>query len=137
MLSGKYWNQSANAECANSDESEGITLESLGGVFIATLFGLALALITLVIEIIYYRHRDVGDDDAKNVTMVMPSDGGNKTPPPSYDANITNRIRFRQRDNDEVTMGDRFVPASESSQQRVSYNSIFSRRPIHSPVLID
>jgi ionotropic glutamate receptor len=39
-LTAKYWNSSLKGDCANSDDSEGISLESLGGVFIATIFGL-------------------------------------------------------------------------------------------------
>ncbi|KAG5868014.1 hypothetical protein JTB14_037907 [Gonioctena quinquepunctata] len=54
-LQAKYWNHSAKGDCPNTDDNEGITLESLGGVFIATLFGLALAMITLVGEVLYYR----------------------------------------------------------------------------------
>lgn len=30
MLASKYWNQSQKAQCLNSDDNEGITLESLG-----------------------------------------------------------------------------------------------------------
>ncbi|XP_014484092.1 PREDICTED: glutamate receptor ionotropic, kainate 2 isoform X2 [Dinoponera quadriceps] len=56
-LASKYWNQTLKAQCPNSDDNEGITLESLGGVFIATLFGLGLAMITLAGEVIYYRKR--------------------------------------------------------------------------------
>ncbi|XP_017892674.1 ionotropic receptor 25a [Ceratina calcarata] len=56
-LAAKYWNQTLRAQCVNSDDNEGITLESLGGVFIATLFGLALAMVTLAGEVIYYRKR--------------------------------------------------------------------------------
>ncbi|EFN81309.1 Glutamate receptor, ionotropic kainate 5 [Harpegnathos saltator] len=58
-LASKYWNQTLKAQCPNSDDNEGITLESLGGVFIATLFGLGLAMITLAGEVIYYRKRAV------------------------------------------------------------------------------
>lgn len=58
MLASKYWNQTQKAQCLNSDDNEGITLESLGGVFIATLFGLALAMITLAGEVFYYRKRN-------------------------------------------------------------------------------
>nr|APZ81411.1 ionotropic receptor 8a [Adelphocoris lineolatus] len=54
-LSGKYWNSTMKGKCDSSDEDEGITLESLGGVFIATLFGLVLAMLTLGIEIVYER----------------------------------------------------------------------------------
>lgn len=45
------------------NENEGITLESLGGVFIATLFGLALAMITLGIEVLYHRRKNNLDGD--------------------------------------------------------------------------
>lgn len=37
-LKAKYWNTSAL--CREDDDSEGITLESLGGIFIATIVGL-------------------------------------------------------------------------------------------------
>ncbi|XP_032670681.1 ionotropic receptor 25a [Odontomachus brunneus] len=60
-LASKYWNQTLKAQCPNSDDNEGITLESLGGVFIATLFGLGLAMITLAGEVIYYRKRSLKD----------------------------------------------------------------------------
>ncbi|CAD1477130.1 unnamed protein product [Heterotrigona itama] len=60
-LASKYWNQTLKAQCLNSDDNEGITLESLGGVFIATLFGLALAMITLAGEVFYYRKRNTQD----------------------------------------------------------------------------
>lgn len=39
-LTAKYWNSSVKGSCIRNDDSEGITLESLGGVFIATLVGL-------------------------------------------------------------------------------------------------
>ncbi|OAD59386.1 Glutamate receptor, ionotropic kainate 2, partial [Eufriesea mexicana] len=61
LLASKYWNQTLKAQCVNSDDNEGITLESLGGVFIATLFGLALAMITLAGELFYYRKRNNQD----------------------------------------------------------------------------
>jgi ionotropic glutamate receptor len=57
-LTAKYWNHSVRGDCSDTDEEEGITLESLGGVFIATLFGLALAMITLAGEVIYYKKKD-------------------------------------------------------------------------------
>lgn len=40
-LTAKYWNNSIKGACIRHDDSEGITLESLGGVFIATLVGLS------------------------------------------------------------------------------------------------
>ena len=56
-LQAKYWNHSNQGDCDQSDDNEGITLESLGGVFIATLFGLALAMITLAAEVFYYKRK--------------------------------------------------------------------------------
>ncbi|VVC37864.1 Ionotropic glutamate receptor, L-glutamate and glycine-binding domain,Ionotropic glutamate [Cinara cedri] len=57
LLNAKYWNASKVSMCPNADDSEGITLESLGGVFIATLVGLLIALITLAFEVIYIKHK--------------------------------------------------------------------------------
>ncbi|KAM8720711.1 hypothetical protein ACLKA7_006707 [Drosophila subpalustris] len=56
-LRAKYWNQSNSRNCPLSEDQEGITLESLGGVFIATLFGLILAMVTLGFEIMYYQKK--------------------------------------------------------------------------------
>jgi len=34
-LAAQYWNQSLKAQCPNSDDNEGITLESLGELFLS------------------------------------------------------------------------------------------------------
>lgn len=128
-MTATYWNHSSKAaECPNSDESEGITLESLGGVFIATLFGLALAMITLVIEVIYYRRRDAREN------TVHPIAEQNITPPPSYDKQHLKRSSkklFRHNNESLVTLGgEKFVPVSLS--QRIPYLPAYPRRPIRS-----
>ncbi|XP_030750371.1 ionotropic receptor 25a [Sitophilus oryzae] len=64
QLQAKYWNHSAKGDCPSTDDNEGITLESLGGVFIATLFGLALAMITLAGEVIYYKRKGKKEKEA-------------------------------------------------------------------------
>lgn len=69
-LSAKYWNASIG-NC-DSGENEGISLESLGGVFIATIFGLGIAMITLVIEVIYYRRKARGVTKGKGIIQVKP-----------------------------------------------------------------
>lgn len=38
MLASKYWNQSLKAQCQNSDDNEGITLESLGELLWTKIF---------------------------------------------------------------------------------------------------
>lgn len=127
-LTAKYWNHSAKAsECPTGDESEGITLESLGGVFIATLFGLALAMITLVIEVVYYRRRDVLEN------AVQPVSSQNLSPPPSYDGQVKRSSKkiFRNNNENVITLGgEKFVPASLSSH--VPYIPAYPRRPIRS-----
>ena len=40
------------------DDSQGITLYSLGGVFISTGVGLVIAMVVLVAEVMYYRKQD-------------------------------------------------------------------------------
>ena len=40
------------------DDSQGITLYSLGGVFISTGVGLLIAMVVLVAEVIYYRKQE-------------------------------------------------------------------------------
>ena len=50
-LPGKYWNNTLRSLCPVLDDSEGITLRSLGGVFIATLVGLGIAMLVLIVEV--------------------------------------------------------------------------------------
>lgn len=127
-LTAKYWNHTAKAkECPSGDESEGITLESLGGVFIATLFGLALAMVTLVIEVVYYRRRDAPENGVETIS------GQNVTPPPSYDGQVARSMKksIKNRNENVITLGgEKFVPASLS--QHVPYLSAYPRRPIRS-----
>ncbi|KAK9506897.1 hypothetical protein O3M35_008747 [Rhynocoris fuscipes] len=56
-LTSKFWNSTKKNKCDSYDEDEGITLESLGGVFIATLVGLLLAMITLGVEVFYEKRK--------------------------------------------------------------------------------
>lgn len=73
-LTAKYWNVSLKGDCSGTyDDSEGITLDSLGGIFIATIVGLrkkrklsisiskfgflVIAMLVLVGEVYYYKRR--------------------------------------------------------------------------------
>ncbi|CAG0903981.1 unnamed protein product, partial [Darwinula stevensoni] len=56
-LQSQFWNSSKRGPCPNTNDSEGITLQSLGGVFIATLVGLAIAMATLGVEVYLQRKR--------------------------------------------------------------------------------
>ncbi|XP_075215254.1 ionotropic receptor 25a-like [Lycorma delicatula] len=66
VLNAKYWNSSNKGICHNFDDYEGISLESLGGVIIATLFGLVLAMITLFAEIVYHKRKKNKNDNHQN-----------------------------------------------------------------------
>ena len=50
-LTSKYWNTSGRIHCPVLDDSKGITINSLGGIFIATLVGLMVSMITLAYEL--------------------------------------------------------------------------------------
>jgi glutamate receptor, ionotropic, invertebrate len=119
LLKAKYWNSSAKGVCPISDDNEGITLESLGGVFIATLFGLALAMVTLVFEVIYHKKQmkaslettDVVRQKVKhNIFSVLPA--------------------LEEKPKLSVTIGDKFVPAAQQ-HPKTNYISMFSRKSIH------
>jgi hypothetical protein len=70
MLSSRYWNSTLRSLCPTLDDSEGITLRSLGGVFIATLVGLGIAMIVLAFEVYFHKK-----DKKNNVEDI--SDGAN------------------------------------------------------------
>ena len=56
-----YWNSSWRADCPVLDDSEGIQLYSLGGVFISTAVGLVIAMVVLAAEVMYYRRKEEKD----------------------------------------------------------------------------
>lgn len=90
----------------------GITLESLGGVFIATLFGLVLALVTLVSEILYYKRME---NKEKSTRISIQSDIEEKKAP----------------ENQKIILGSgNFVPVSEK-KPKVSYISVFPRNALN------
>uniref|UniRef100_A0A1B0AQH3 Ionotropic glutamate receptor C-terminal domain-containing protein n=1 Tax=Glossina palpalis gambiensis TaxID=67801 RepID=A0A1B0AQH3_9MUSC len=120
-LKDKYWNRS-RLNCPLSEDQEGITLESLGGVFIATLFGLGLAMITLVIEVVYYKNKPfnvpenapqvievkAAETSVKPISAAWHTDIERKkiTPPPSFEV-----AAFRGREiPSSITLGHEFKP---------------------------
>lgn len=68
-LAAKYWNTSNQGSCGRNDDSEGITLESLGGVFIATFVGLIMAILVLIGEVIYYKRKAKNDSTVKSLKL--------------------------------------------------------------------
>ncbi|XP_063390634.1 ionotropic receptor 25a [Cydia fagiglandana] len=124
QLAAKYWNETARQQCPDADESEGITLESLGGVFIATLFGLGLAMITLAWEVFYYKRKE------KNKVRQVEEERPKKAFEKDLEKKIAGGVaRLRKRDKKEkrgqVTIGDTFKPVSE--KDGVSYISVYPK----------
>lgn len=119
-LKAKYWNRS-RSNCPLSEEEEGITLDSLGGVFIATLCGLGFALVSLLFEVFCYRKKLRNFKRDGNVTQVRPIESPGKpeaiwhsgkkeksfrTPPPSFE---TATFRGRKIPSG-ITLGNEFNP---------------------------
>lgn len=136
LLTAKYWNNSLKGYCPNADESEGITLESLGGVFIATLFGLGLAMLTLIGEVIYYRRIRKPENDG--ITRVTPIDTtGISTPPaltskvhpspPPY-AETIKSLSYPKASSGLVTIGNTFEPTKRNRQKnKYTLDQLFSK----------
>ncbi|CAO1298804.1 unnamed protein product [Diamesa hyperborea] len=121
-LSAKYWNTSLRGSCERSDDSEGITLESLGGVFIATMVGLVLAMIILCVEIYNHRKKNLleGDDSLK-VRSIMPETL--ETIGDSLDNGYL-------KNNVMLGASQSFVPKTDQ-KRRLSYISVLPRSPMN------
>lgn len=103
-------------------------MESLGGVFIATSFGLALALVTLIGEVIYYRRKE-NITTSTEVLQVKAAKTNDDDPPPTFEdvaGTATENISKNQKNSKTITIGTEFVKASESPN--VSYISVFPKQ---------
>ncbi|XP_065363023.1 ionotropic receptor 25a [Calliphora vicina] len=145
-LKAKYWNHTS-ANCPLSEEQEGITLESLGGVFIATLFGLGLAMVTLALEVFYYKKKLPKTSIKGSITQVKPLDTPQKvidvwhtvkekknpTPPPSFET-----ATFRGRKiPDGITMGSEFKPSRMGLQVRRRVDSTDTLKDSDLPAYVE
>ena len=61
-LKEKWWNENPHkVNCPSvDDESNGISIQNIGGVFIVILAGILLSFITLIFEYMYYRKKGLG-----------------------------------------------------------------------------
>ncbi|XP_063898976.1 glutamate receptor ionotropic, kainate 4 [Helicoverpa armigera] len=126
QLAGKYWNESARQACPDADESEGITLESLGGVFIATLFGLGLAMITLAWEVFYYKRKEKNKVQTFNTKPEKVAFESKSTLETKVAESVAKLKKRGKKGNlaKNVTFGDTFKPVAEKG---VSYISVFPK----------
>ena len=72
LTTSSYWNSSWRADCLVLDDSQGIQLYSLGGVFISTAVGLVIAMVVLAAEVMYYRRREEQDARIFSSSRVTP-----------------------------------------------------------------
>ena len=71
-LLARFWNSSLRAECPVLDDSQGITLYSLGGVFISTGVGLVIAMVVLAAEVMYYKQDKIKSSSGSLRTKISP-----------------------------------------------------------------
>ncbi|XP_046384858.1 ionotropic receptor 25a [Ischnura elegans] len=66
-----WWNQNPERKvCEKQDEqSEGISVQNIGGVFIVIFVGIGLACVTLAFEYWWYRHKRSDDEDQGGLEM--------------------------------------------------------------------
>lgn len=105
-------------------------MESLGGVFIATLFGLALALVTLIGEVIYYRRKEHRATSSE-IVLVKAAKNGEDDPPPTFEdvAGDGTETKWKNRTiPSSITIGTEFVKSSDNPN--VSYISVFPKQPM-------
>ncbi|CRL08500.1 CLUMA_CG021272, isoform A [Clunio marinus] len=116
-LTAKYWNSSNKGSCLTSDDydSEGITLESLGGIFIATLIGLVIAMLVLVGEVYYYKRKS---GKVKEMNMTKPVIFTTKIDP-LHDINIS--VDRKIMKNSVLLGHGEFVPV-EKRKSRLSFS---------------
>ena len=67
----RFWNSSLRADCPVLDDSQGITLYSLGGVFISTGVGLAIAMVVLVAEVMYYSKQEKRKPSGSKISKII------------------------------------------------------------------
>lgn len=72
-LKERWWkNDEVQSTCVKpEDQSDGISIQNIGGVFIVIFVGIAMACVTLIFEYWWYRYR-------KNPKVVDLQDSGNK-----------------------------------------------------------
>lgn len=96
-----------------------------GGVFIATLFGLGLAMITLAWEVFYYKRKEKTKvqtiDTEKKQAFVEPIERTKKLSVSV--AKLRKRDKKKSSKTKSVTIGDTFKPVSE----KVSYISVYPK----------
>ena len=71
ILSATYWDSTKRYTCPVLDDSRGITLRSLGGIFLATLCGLLLSLVTLGYEVWQQKREERSTSASENTPHVM------------------------------------------------------------------
>lgn len=94
-LKEKWWSRNPERkECEKADDqSDGISIENIGGVFIVIFVGIGLACITLAFEYWWYKYRKGGTNNVIDV-QEAPSQSQATNFPPQQPANTVNKSIF-------------------------------------------
>lgn len=70
QLKTRWWTKNPEKKTCDkeNDQSEGISIQNIGGVFIVIFVGIALACVTLAFEYWWYRHRPKKQEQKRNAT---------------------------------------------------------------------
>ncbi|XP_059489229.1 ionotropic receptor 25a-like [Neocloeon triangulifer] len=132
-ITARTWNKSRRAQCNLGQRADsGITLESIGGVFIAMLAGLGLAVVTLAAEVFYYRRKI----EPTKPRLQMPTVNDKKEPPPTKKEALKKQPSSilkkepseRNVAKKKVTLGDKQGLESKTGLPKVSYITVYPRQ---------
>ncbi|GMR60627.1 hypothetical protein PMAYCL1PPCAC_30822 [Pristionchus mayeri] len=86
-LKEKWWNENPKRMVCpvNTDESDGISIQNIGGVFIVILAGIVLSIVTLTCEYFYYRRATPVSKDVTTSKHPTPVVKEHQSPPISRD----------------------------------------------------
>ncbi|KAF8356358.1 glr-7, partial [Pristionchus pacificus] len=95
-LKEKWWNDNPKRKVCpdQTDESDGISIQNIGGVFIVILAGIVLSIVTLTFEYFYYRRATPVTKDVVTSKEVIPKIKEHQSPPVSRDEE--NKEKSRQ-----------------------------------------
>ncbi|XP_065350646.1 ionotropic receptor 25a-like [Cloeon dipterum] len=133
-ISAKTWNKSKRAQCNLGQRTDsGITLESIGGVFIAMLAGLGLAVVTLVAEVLYHRRKvepikprlQMPKYDDRNKQLAGKKEPLKKQPTASILKKVPSERNVAKK---KVTLGDKKGFESQTGVPKVSYITVYPRQ---------
>lgn len=97
----KWWHKNPNKKnCPDpEDESDGISIQNIGGVFIVILAGIVLSIITLTFEYFYYRNKPQKGEKPEQNGGIPRSAAGRKSLRNGKIDNNNRQTELKERNN--------------------------------------